>query len=225
MSQNAHNPFDPGQFIGLRAVAFDCDGVMFDSFESNRAYYNAVLAGLGLPEMTPDQAAFIHASTVAQAMDRLVPPDRQADLPAVMARVNYHQTYLPLLTPEPGLIGLLTSLGQAGLITAVATNRSDSMHDIIRMFCLERFFARETVITAEVAAPKPSPDGLRLLLARLDLRPDELAFVGDSPVDQQAASQAGVRFWACKNKNLPAQAHVDEFCGLERAFREFLCCQ
>ena len=42
----------------FRAVILDCDGVMFDSREANRAYYNAVLSHFGRPPLTAAQMAF-----------------------------------------------------------------------------------------------------------------------------------------------------------------------
>ena len=35
--------------LGLRAVIFDCDGVLFDSWRANVAFYNALLATLRMP--------------------------------------------------------------------------------------------------------------------------------------------------------------------------------
>ena len=32
-----------------KVIAFDCDGVLFDTAESNRTYYNAIRNQLGMP--------------------------------------------------------------------------------------------------------------------------------------------------------------------------------
>ena len=45
---------------GIRAVAFDCDGVMFDTARANRAYYNRVLAHFGRPPMNEEQFLYTH---------------------------------------------------------------------------------------------------------------------------------------------------------------------
>ena len=37
----------------LEFVIFDADGVLFDSTESNTAYYNAIFARVGEPPMSP----------------------------------------------------------------------------------------------------------------------------------------------------------------------------
>ncbi len=41
----------------IEVVAFDCDGVMFDTINANMAYYNKILEHFGRPAMTPQQLA------------------------------------------------------------------------------------------------------------------------------------------------------------------------
>ena len=59
----------------VKVVAFDCDGVMFDSREANRAYYNHLLEHFHLPAMTPQQLAYAHMHTVDEALAHLIPDD------------------------------------------------------------------------------------------------------------------------------------------------------
>jgi len=42
----------------LKLVVFDCDGVMFSSKESNRAFYNHILAHFGYPPMDADELEY-----------------------------------------------------------------------------------------------------------------------------------------------------------------------
>lgn len=49
-----------------------------------------------------------------------------------------------------------------------------------------------TVFDDDVPAQKPDPAGLRLALEQLDRGPDEVAYVGDSITDLEAAESAGV---------------------------------
>jgi hypothetical protein len=39
----------------LELVIFDADGVLFESAESNTAYYNAIFAAIGEPPLNPDE--------------------------------------------------------------------------------------------------------------------------------------------------------------------------
>ena len=46
----------------------------------------------------------------------------------------------------------------------------------------------------EVARPKPYPDGVIKILETLLIKPEEALYLGDSPLDAEAAKSAGVRF-------------------------------
>ena len=45
----------------IRVLIFDCDGVMFDSRQSNISYYNHLLEHFDLHPMTKGQIAYVHA--------------------------------------------------------------------------------------------------------------------------------------------------------------------
>ncbi len=72
-----------------------------------------------------------------------------------------------------------------------------------------------TVLDEDVSAPKPDPGGLRLALRTLEAEPGEVAYVGDSLTDLEAAREAGVRpaavLWSKKAEE------VDEFAAESRA--------
>ena len=52
----------------IKAVIFDCDGVMFDTTAANSAYYNRILKHLDRPPLTPEQFAYCHMHTVDNAL-------------------------------------------------------------------------------------------------------------------------------------------------------------
>jgi len=57
----------------LELVIFDADGVLFDSVESNTAYYNAIFAAIGEPPLSPDEeraCIFLAAMTVFELRAR-----------------------------------------------------------------------------------------------------------------------------------------------------------
>ena len=53
----------------------------------------------------------------------------------------------------------------------------------------------EVVVTGEdVAERKPSPEGILQALDKLRVAPQRAVYVGDTPIDQQTARAANVRF-------------------------------
>lgn len=191
----------------IKAVVFDCDGVMFDTSSANEMYYNNILAHFGKPDLTREQFVKVHMFTVTDALEYLFPEmDSLEAVYTFMGTMAYDQ-FVSYMKREKGLKKLLASLKDRGFIRAVATNRTNSMQAVLKEYDLESDF--EMVVTAaDVQHPKPSPEQLHTIMGKFSLAPGQMLFVGDSQYDQMAASKAGVPFIAFKNKTLEAQYHV-----------------
>lgn len=197
----------PVKSNAIKAVAFDCDGVLFDSSQANRSYYDHILAHFGLPAMTDRQFAYAHMHTVDQALVHLI---QDTDLLAAVQQFRHQLSYKPFIrymVMEPHLRGLLAHLRPA-YKTAIATNRTNTMARVLEAHGLEALF--DQVVTAsDVARPKPSPDQLLKVLDHFGIGPSEMIFIGDSELDAAAGHQAGVPFVAFANPRLDAMAHIE----------------
>lgn len=200
----------------LTGLIFDCDGVLFDSKEANTAYYNHIRLAVLLPPMSEEEAAYSHMVSTDEALERMIPEERR--LQAITARNNtsYRDTFMTLMRPSPHMHEFLRALKASGIAMALCTNRGDSVHYVLEHFGLTEYFS--PVMTVSHARPKPDPDGLRKILDRWGMEPKTVAFLGDSLVDQHAASAAGVPFWSFNNPGLPADLHVSSFKELDDFF-------
>lgn len=63
----------------------------------------------------------------------------------------------------------------------------------------------DVVVTAAVTRRKPAPDTINICLEKLELRPNECLFIGDSPADIAAGKAAGVRTVALTTGVTPSQ--------------------
>ncbi|MDY0190369.1 MAG: HAD family hydrolase [Desulfuromonas sp.] len=182
----------------IKAVVFDCDGVMFDSQLANLAYYNSIITQFGLEPVTdeqPENITLCHTAASPQVFNGLLGPLLGAAAMSYSRQVDYSE-FIPQLQIEAGLVDLLTSLAPTFAL-AVATNRGSSMGKILEHFSLADFFP--TVITyLDVERPKPSPDMLLAVAQRLQLKPQQLVFIGDSDLDRQAACEADCSFVSYK---------------------------
>ncbi|MDL2321121.1 HAD family hydrolase [Desulfosarcina sp. OttesenSCG-928-B08] len=197
----------------IQVVAFDCDGVMFDSRKANQAYYNHLLQYVGLPDMTPEQMAYSHMQTVEAALIHLIPD------PATREKADAHRKemgYLPflrLMEMEPGLVPLLRKL-RPQYKTAVATNRTDTMARVLDENRIAHLF--DLVVCAlDVPRPKPCPDMLDKVADYFSVTPDAVLYVGDSELDEKAAAAAGVVFVAYGNPALRADHHISRLLDIE----------
>ncbi len=195
-------------------VILDCDGVLFDSFEANVAFYNAVLEQIGEPLLDEEGRHHAHRMATPQIMEWLF-----ADRPVRLAEAKeaaYATDYTPFLAkliPVPRLFETLGWLRER-YRTAMATNRGATIPALVSHFDLGPHF--ELVVgIRDVPRPKPAPDMLLYCLERLGVHADDALYVGDSPGDHAAAVAAGMRFVAVGD-TVEHEPCIDELCELPR---------
>ncbi len=188
-------------------MAFDCDGVMFDTEAANRAYYNDILAHFRKPPMTGAQFAYCQMHTADQAIAHLFSDEHEFAKAQALRKKRGYGPYIRQMQMAPDLMDVLCWC-RNGLKTAVATNRSDTMNRVIEEHGLQGCF--DLVVTAlDVKNPKPHPEQLLCIMEHFRAEPGEVLYIGDSQLDQHAAHDAGVVFAACQNSGLAAAYHID----------------
>jgi phosphoglycolate phosphatase len=122
-------------------------------------------------------------------------------------RANRCMAELTIIFPEvaPQILWLRAN----GCATAiVSTKFRYRIDDILARNQLTSLF--DVVVGGEdIARHKPDPSGLLLALGRLGVAAVDAVYVGDHPVDKEAASRAGVRFVAV----LTGSSTAAEFLG------------
>ena len=193
---------------GLAGIAFDMDGVIFDSRDANKAYYNLIRSELGLGPMNEVEEQYVHAHAVHDSLAFIVPEELWSKVPAARAAVDYRRV-IPHMRIEPGLFELLDTARAAGLKRAVYTNRTTTIDLVMDRFGLRPYF--DYVLTASDVRSKPHPEGMFRILENWGAEPCEVAYIGDSSVDALAAAAADVPFWAYKNEMLKGDMLVTDF--------------
>ena len=59
-----------------------------------------------------------------------------------------------------------------------------------------------------------------MILQAHGLQRHEVAYIGDSKVDEKTAQAAGVRFWAYKDQSLSAEVHIEDFWEIKAAMQQ-----
>ena len=199
-------------FQDLKVIAFDCDGVMFDSSAANQAYYNHILEHFELPVMTASQNAFVHMHTVHESLNHLFGHVGLNEAAEAFRRQIKPLHFIRLMTIEPYLVAFLERI-RGRYHAAVATNRVDTMDQVLREHDLEGRF--DLVVTAaDVPLAKPHPDMLLAIRDHFNIDVRQMIYIGDSSIDQIAAQQAGIPFVAFANAQLEAEIHVDNLARL-----------
>ncbi len=198
----------------VKVVAFDCDGVLFDTLQANKAFYNRILKHFGKPEMNPQQFAFAQMHPVEKVLAFLFPGGNNLDIVNAYRKQMNYVPLIALMEIEPNLKSLLKNL-KPHYKTAVATNRTDTIERVLTEFDLKDDFDF-VVCTRDVERPKPYPDMLNKLSGYFRLKPRQIMYVGDSELDQKAAHAAGTIFVAYRNRILEADLHISTLKDLEK---------
>lgn len=202
---------------GVAGIVFDCDGVLFESRAANLAYYNAILTSFGELPVDPadnERAHLCHTAASPEVFRVLLGEERVAAALGAARLLDYRR-FIPAMQPEPGMAAALAGLSLRFPL-AVATNRGGSMHEILEHFELTGYF-QAVVTSRDVPRPKPHPDMLIEAARLLALDPSQILFVGDSELDQAAATAAGIRFAAYRN-DLAADLQIDSHSELLELF-------
>jgi HAD superfamily hydrolase (TIGR01549 family) len=197
----------------IEVIAFDCDGVMFDSVQSNMDYYNSILSHFGKPEMTQEQFAYAHMHTANEVLGNLFDdPQMLEDALSFRKKMSYWP-FIKGMKMEPDLKELLEKI-RPGFKTAIASNRSDTMQGILVEHGLAGYFDY-VVCALDVKNPKPHPESLIKIVEHFKIKPSQAIYVGDSVLDEMAAKGAGIPLVSYRNRDLSAQYHISRLKELE----------
>ncbi len=176
-----------------RALVFDLDGTLADTFEDLAAAVNHVRAQRGLSPWTVArvQREVGHGARVLvrRCAGTRGPDDEDSALRAFLEYYSDH--VLDRTRLYPGVVETLQAL--QSLSMAVLSNKPEAQtRQILEGLGLAPFFAG--VFGGDsVPAMKPDPAALATVLDFLGVAPQDAWLVGDSEVDVQAARAAGTR--------------------------------
>lgn len=177
-----------------RAVLFDFDGTLGDSYAAITASVNHVRAAHGQPPLAEAEVRRYVGRGTAHLLTHTVPDTKlEEDLARYSA---HHPSVLRSGTRLlPGAREVITALSAAGFRLGVCSNKPVAFtRELLDYLGLASRI--DLVLGPEdVARPKPAPDMLQTALARLGIGPAEALYVGDMIVDIETARAAGVAVW------------------------------
>src|SRR5687768_8574371 len=174
-----------------RAVIFDMDGTLADTFPLVVASWNAALRDHFGRDCTAEEV-IARFGVPDPEMIRGAAPESLRDEAVERYHVHYEAEHRTLARPFEGVTELLAALRRGGKGLGVVTGKGRRSADIsLRALGWADTF--DVIITGEdVRAQKPAPHGLLEAARRLGARPNECVFVGDSPADIGAGQAAGI---------------------------------
>lgn len=181
-----------------KLAIFDLDGTLLDTVKDLGSATNYALRQCGFPER-PTEDYYTLCGRGIYNLFRGAVPEGRADEDTVKKMATLFLPYYDshkcdLTLPYPGIPEMLRKIAAAGVVPAVASNKyQDGAEKLIRHFFGDIEFIR--VLGQRDGQPiKPDPAIVHQIMAMIPgITSDEVVYVGDSDVDMQTGSNAGVR--------------------------------
>lgn len=176
----------------VRAVLFDLDGVLVDTYEAWFDLVRATARHFGAPEVSRSAFDASWGQSVEDDARDLVPGPSAHEVAEHYE--GHFREHVARVRPDREARDVLAGLRARGVRTACVTNSPTAVaREILRTADLEPLL--DAVVGAgDAPNPKPAPDLLEVALRRLGVAAEAAVMVGDSRFDEEAAKAAGVRY-------------------------------
>jgi phosphoglycolate phosphatase len=182
------------QLMKFNGVIFDLDGTLLDTIEDITIALNIVLARKGFRPYSIEECKKMVGDGMEVLIKRAVPQIAADELAIRNLIEDYRQEYAKIWRqhsrPYPGIPEILAQLNQAGIKTAVLSNKAHEFTELMTRELLPFHFEAIRGAMPGVAV-KPDPEPARLVLEQLNLEPEEVIYVGDTSVDMETAVSSG----------------------------------
>ncbi|RYC31582.1 HAD family hydrolase [Lichenibacterium minor] len=178
----------------IEAVIFDVDGTLVDSVDFHAESWERAFARHG-----HDIAFAALRAQIGKGGDQLMPVFLDA---AELKRVGpaiekergaiFHADYIDRVKGFPGCGDLFRALRERGLRIALASSSKAPELKVYKAAAGVDGLTDVETSSDDAEKSKPHPDIFEAALARLEVGPDRVVVVGDTPYDAEAARKAGV---------------------------------
>ena len=179
-----------------RAAIIDLDGTLIDSIADLADSANDMLAFYGFPQHSLEEYRYFVGNGPRKLMERCLPQEQASDVAFVdeaLARYNrcYSEHLLNKTKPYEGILPMLGTLQQKNIPLAICTNKQQFASDAIvaKLFPVGMF--RENIGDQEGMPRKPDPTKVLRIAKHFGVKPDEVAYLGDTSTDMETAKNAG----------------------------------
>lgn len=181
----------------FRAAIFDMDGTLVDTLEDLADSVNEMLEHFNLPTKTIDEIRLAVGNGALKLMERtILLGDKATDKDFLIDALNYYdgcykRRLLNKTKPYDGIIECLAELNAKKIPLGICTNKQH----FAAVEIAEKILAPikfDAVIGDKRNTPKkPDPTNALAIAKSFNVKPEDVAYFGDTAVDVQTAINAG----------------------------------
>lgn len=182
--------------MNFKAAIFDLDGTLLDTVEDIAVSMNHILENAGYPIHNNELYKQFIGNGMRNLVQRSLPKDKQdygnTEQCYTAMKTEYSKRWAKKTKPYPGITETLKALTERGLKLAVLSNKPDEFtKTMIKHLLPSSTF--EVVYGERPHIPKkPDPTSALEITKILGVKAEECLFLGDSGVDMQTATSAGM---------------------------------
>lgn len=174
--------------ISARAILFDWDGTLLDSFRADARAYRAMFRGLEIPWTARDLARHYSPDWYRVYEAARIPRGKWALADKLWGRA--YQKENPRLLP--GVRKMLAKLRRDFVLGLVTSGDAKRVRRQLSQFEFTALF-NACICAEDAPRRKPHPAPLKYAIRSMKMRVEDCVYVGDAPEDIEMARRAGVR--------------------------------
>ena len=177
-----------------KGIIFDLDGTLLNTIDDLADAGNQALSELGYLTHKTNEYKMLVGNGIPKLIERMLPKgsSEEEQKRAFFIFSKYYEMNKENKTrPYDGMQDLIQKMHEAGIKTAVATNKSHEYSCEL----VEKFFGKniDIVVGQREGIPcKPDTAVIEVIFRHFMLPKSEIIYVGDSGVDMQTAENAGL---------------------------------
>jgi len=181
--------------MALQGVILDVDGTLVLSNDAHAQAWVDAFAAFGY-EVPFERVRPLIGMGGDQVIPQMVPglTDEEGDGKAISERrkeliINH---YGPKLEPANGSRQLILKMKDAGLKLIIASSATSQELEVLLKAAQVDDLLDEATTSSDAEASKPAPDIVEVALSKLQIEPNQVLMLGDTPYDIKSAAAAGV---------------------------------
>jgi phosphoglycolate phosphatase len=180
----------------FKAVIFDLDGTLLNTLQDIVNTLNTVLARHQFPVHSLDECRFLVGHGMRELIRKALPEEacypENIDMLLKDFLTNYADNWNVNSRPYPGIDNLLDAIAERHIKMAILSNKADHFTQLCAESLLGLWHFDAVMGDRQGIARKPDPEGALLIAQLLDEDPSAILYVGDSGIDMQTATRAGM---------------------------------